>query len=309
MIYVHRHRPAIALFAVLAIASPAHAASFDCARAVSPLEHKICADPALSAADEALARAWRDALAATLDRPALRDEQRQWRHDPNATAAELETAWRRRVAELNAAAAAWRAVPRGFATVQLNTSCFVTPETDTDLTCRVDESGAVAGDPALSYQLQSLFDGTLRMSGGAVVFSAAANRLTPLLAAHGDTAHYNRPEVVPSPAGPLLWIPGHIEGTGNFNAEQLHLLRDGEWDDIDTTFWQADMARRLPKGRYAAKGIYPDYRTMNATTPLWRPGDANCCPTGGRAAVRLGLRDRRLVIEDLKVTPGKSAAK
>ena len=47
----------------------------------------------------------------------------------------------------------WRAMPRVFAAGELNTSCFPTPEADTDLTCRVDESGKIRGGDKLSFQL------------------------------------------------------------------------------------------------------------------------------------------------------------
>ena len=42
---------------------------------------------------------------------------------------------------------------------------------------------------------------------------------------------------------------------------------------------------------------------------LWQEGDGNCCPKAGRADIRLGLRDRRLVIEALKITKGENAAR
>ena len=54
--------------------------------------------------------------------------------------------------------------------------------------------------------------------------------------------------------GIMLWIPGHMEGTGNFNAEQLYVSRDGLWQDIDTSAWKSDMARRWQHGLYAAEG-------------------------------------------------------
>ena len=46
---------------------------------------------------------------------------------------------------------------------------------------------------------------------------------------------------------------------------------------------------------------------MTGATPLWTPTDGNCCASGGRAVFRLGLKDRRLTLEDLKVTlrPGR----
>lgn len=305
---VEWHKWVTVLAAVALFAGPARGASFDCAKAASPIEKLICGDPALSSADEALATAWRDGLAATLDRPALREDQRQWQRNRGTVAADLLTSYRNRIDQLNAATGKWRALPRVFAPDKLNTTCFVTPDADANQTCRVEESGKVEGDDKLFYQLQGFRDGDLWTDGGAAVFAADPAGLVPVLTAHGDAAHYDRPATPRSPAGTLLWIPGHMEGTGNFNAERLYFSHDGSWEDIDTTSWQDDMARRLPHGLYAAKGIYPDYRKMTAATPLWGPTDGNCCPSGGRATFRLGLKDRRLSLEDIRITLGRAAA-
>ena len=148
------------------------------------------------------------------------------------------------------------------------------------------------------------------MFGGAVVFApGAGGALTPVVTGYGDTTHFARPRIVVAPVGTFLWLPGYMEGTGNFNGEQLYLRVGDSWRDVDRDSWQNAMGRRLPKDLYAAKGIYPDYRKMIAITPLWdRNKDGNCCATGGRADVKLGLKGTTLVIEDLRVTRGEKAA-
>lgn len=62
------------------LTGPASAASFDCAHARSSAERLICADPVLGRADEAMAAAFRRAMAALspAGRTALRDEQRMF---------------------------------------------------------------------------------------------------------------------------------------------------------------------------------------------------------------------------------------
>jgi hypothetical protein len=47
---------------------------------------------------------------------------------------------------------------------------------------------------------------------------------------------------------------------------------------------------------------------MTASTPLWKTGEGNCCPTGGRADIKLRLVGKMLVIDRLKVTRGADAA-
>jgi hypothetical protein len=109
------------------------------------------------------------------------------------------------------------------------------------------------------------------------VFTGSANNLAPLLVAFGDSTSYDPPVIMTSPVGTLLWIPGHMDSTGNFNTEQLYVRRD-----LDTVSWQVDPAHRLPDGLHAAKGIYPDYRTVTATTRCGgRPTAIAVPPAGG----------------------------
>jgi uncharacterized protein len=68
------------LLVLLTLAPPAMAVSFDCAKATTPLEHAICDDPTLSAADDVLAKAFATATGG-LTKPsvaAMRADQRQW---------------------------------------------------------------------------------------------------------------------------------------------------------------------------------------------------------------------------------------
>jgi len=41
--------------------------------------------------------------------------------------------------------------------------------------------------------------------------------------------------------------------------------------------------------------------TMQAEAGLYRPDDANCCPTGGIARIRLAIRSRQLVIDSVVI--------
>lgn len=62
----------------LGVATVAQAASFDCARAKSKIERKICADPALSKADEALAQIYKEELRTFPIPEFIKDSQRAW---------------------------------------------------------------------------------------------------------------------------------------------------------------------------------------------------------------------------------------
>ncbi|HYH40148.1 MAG TPA: lysozyme inhibitor LprI family protein [Azospirillum sp.] len=93
----------------LALASPAAAASFPCAKAGTPAEKAICADAGISALDERLAKAFKDAmqrLGANTDgaaQVALKADQRAWLAERNACGGDavcLRDRYERRVAVL-----------------------------------------------------------------------------------------------------------------------------------------------------------------------------------------------------------------
>lgn len=70
----------LALAALLFIASPATAASFDCSKAQSPFEKAICSSPEVSAQDDILAKAYQTALGGLSAEPAneIKAAQRAW---------------------------------------------------------------------------------------------------------------------------------------------------------------------------------------------------------------------------------------
>ncbi|WP_175957429.1 lysozyme inhibitor LprI family protein [Burkholderia sp. BCC0405] len=101
----HAHLRSIASAAWLALLPlAAHAAGFDCAKAVSPTEKAICADAALSKLDGDLTAAWKQALAKGGDTAALRAAQLKWlkqRDRCDADASCLGDRYRERLASLN----------------------------------------------------------------------------------------------------------------------------------------------------------------------------------------------------------------
>jgi len=136
------------------------------------------------------------------------------------------------------------------------------------------------------------------------------SRLRPLVLADDPGDVYGAPRLFASAAQTVLHLPGHEDGTGNFNRERLYVWRDGAWIDIDVTAWLSELPVQLPAGYETLKGIYPDYLKMTAATPLWRKKtDGNCCPTGGRADIVLGWQGDRLVLKSLKVRLGAKYAR
>lgn len=110
---------------------------------------------------------------------------------------------------------------------------------------------------------------------------------------------HQKPEIIDHPAGTLLYVPITVDGTGNGNASEYYVWNADEWAPIDSDGWLKDLQRRVPAGLELRKGIWPDLRTMRGETPLYRDGDANCCPTGGTVRITLAIRSRRFVIQSV----------
>ncbi|KAB7628886.1 lysozyme inhibitor LprI family protein [Stenotrophomonas rhizophila] len=93
-----------AVFAMVALGTTAHAASFDCAKASTPVEKMVCGSELLSQLDSALADAYAMARGRVMDDGSLlRAEQRQWiasRRNSCDSEACLEAVYRARVIEL-----------------------------------------------------------------------------------------------------------------------------------------------------------------------------------------------------------------
>ena len=66
------------LFGLLTVASPAQAASFDCAKAQSKVEHLICDNPELSKLDEDLSTAYKAAMKDRAKAKQIKQEQQIW---------------------------------------------------------------------------------------------------------------------------------------------------------------------------------------------------------------------------------------
>ena len=301
------------LFLAACLAAPAFgagAASFDCAKAATTIENEICADSVLSQADERMAEAYRKAMEATLAPRALRIDQVHWlgSRDSAGTLDDLRGSYDRRIAELPKEAGKWQSMRRDTDEARARQACVAIPNASED-PCTVDAFANVAGSgDGLAFQLQSYTNPQYRSGGGVVVLRRRGTTLTPVIATAVDGVHFSPPVVVQSQAGKLLDVSGTMEGTGAFNAGSLYLMDGDKLSEIDTESWLFDLAKRLPKGWGAWKGIFPNYAKLTASTPLWKSGDGNCCPTAGRATLRLGIKNGRLVILDLHIRNGEAAA-
>jgi hypothetical protein len=149
----------------------------------------------------------------------------------------------------------------------------------------------------------------LSSSGLSIFFHTASDKHVQLLFDRYDQENagiymYSKPAMATHSFGTLLDVPIRVDGTGNFNESEYYLWNANQkkWNLLDSTSYIDDLGKRLPAGLSIWKGVWPDIKTMTATTGLWRADDGNCCPSGGTAAVMLAVKDGRLVIKSLEIT-------
>jgi hypothetical protein len=56
------------------------------------------------------------------------------------------------------------------------------------------------------------------------------------------------------------------------------------------------LKKLLPKGLIIMNGGGFNVRTLTYGMPVWKPGDAHCCPTGGSIEIKFALKDHQLVV-------------
>ncbi|MEG3147781.1 hypothetical protein U1839_24285 [Sphingomonas sp. RT2P30] len=293
---------AVAL-AALALPGGASAASFDCARAASPIEKRICADAQLSREDEVLAAGYARALAAAPLPFAVREEQRSWIgevRDKAATNAELHAALVARATELATQAAADTAAARPVPLATIATRCTA-PRSDSGA-CRVEASGRFPA-ARFAWQRRSYQDGDSHTGSGVTVYAVEGASARPIVWHDEEYAWFDDPALITTPAGQLLDLAGHLDGTGNGSVEAI-LAADGQvWHQLDMTGIQRGLEAHVPRDRAIWKGIYPDWPHMTVDSPLWKGTDGNCCPTGGTVHATLKRVGQRILVDRATYDP------
>lgn len=180
--------------------------------------------------------------------------------------------------------------------------------------CRTETGGYLArpGGPVLYWQVQGGFTFEDGVSAGFVLLEAGDDGLRPVAWDFGGGA-YDPPVWIEPPGsgeneapGPLhVAVPGIYGGTGAHNADVIFRWAPetpARLVQIDNTGWWRDLDDRLPPGLEVWKGVDFRYGALMAVTALWRPGDGNCCPTGGDAALEFIIADDRLTLTNAYVS-------
>lgn len=93
----------------------------------------------------------------------------------------------------------------------------------------------------------------------------------------------------------LLCTRSRVSGTGAFFQETYWVFRSSGPVAIDFLGDLRAVEHLLPPGTGIWKGYGFNPQRLCYSAPVWKTGDANCCPTAGRVFVQFQLSNERLV--------------
>lgn len=162
-----------------------------------------------------------------------------------------------------------------------------------DQGCAVEQAGFLHDAPGggrLYWQIQQGASAEDGVGGGIVLLRPDGDRLRPVLWDF-EAWRYEAPEwVTDEDGGSLLVLRGLSRGTSGSPMDLLFRWDDTAWRQIDAAAW-SDQVPALADGLRLQSGVRIDYRTLRGVSPLWRPRDGGCCPTGGLAELKFEIRD------------------
>jgi hypothetical protein len=294
-----------AAMSLLALAAmPAKAETFDCGHPTMPLGRLVCNDATLRTADGEESDVYDAAVLASLDRSALREEERTWfdheilpynwfaqQHMPIDNGKIVE-AYHSRSNALRQETRDWRKVRHSVPGTTLANTCLALPQRSGD--CTVAAFAPIEGAAALHYQQQGYTPAT--RSSVVVIFAALPERPDEFLplAVTSSTHALTPPQAVASPAGTLL----QITGGGDSDASALYRLDRDALQDIDDRSWLETIRSRLPDGLALSPEIVADYGKMQAVTTITR-SQSTCCAVGSSATIDLAIENDRVVVHGI----------
>lgn len=167
--------------------------------------------------------------------------------------------------------------------------------------CRVSAFRRVPGShPALYYQLQD-YDGPVADDPhgvGIALMSATGDRsgMRVIAGWSGSNATIEPPRVVRTVQGQIIVIPMSASVSSVPQNDIVLRLIGGAWAIVATDRWHV----AIPKGVEQWHGNAMDWPRLRAFGALWKPNDAECCPTGGSYVAQLRLDRRTLRVASVR---------
>jgi uncharacterized protein YecT (DUF1311 family) len=284
----------------------AAAETFECQKPTSPLARLICGDPLLRAADAEENGIYDTALSASLDRSALREEERAWfardilpynwfaDHQMPINNGEVIDAYRKRADALRRQTQLWRKLRHSVPGAALAASCLELPMDPSNGGCSVAAFAPIPAASSLRYQLQLYSKPAAH--NAIVIFAATPDQpdaWLPLAVRMSKDGRLEAPQGTASPFGTLLTITSSARGDDNGSA--LYRLTADALEDIDDRSWLETLHVHLPDGLALSPEITADYGKMQALGTVTR-SQSSCCPVGAAATIDLAIDNAQVVV-------------
>jgi hypothetical protein len=283
------------------------AETFDCQHPGSPLARLICGDAVLRAADAEENGIYDTALTASLDKAALREDERAWfaaeilpynwfaQHEAPIDNAKVVETYRRRGEALRNETQLWRKLRHGVPGATLAKSCLALPLDLHGEGCSVAAYAPIEGASSLRYQLQAYAQPPAHSA--VIIFAAtedqADNWLALAVTARKDSS-LTAPQATASPFGTLLTVAS--SRTAKSDGSALYRLTPDALEDIDDRSWLETLRAHLPDGLALSPEIIADYGKMQAIATTVR-SQSTCCAVGSTATIDLAIEDDRIVVK------------
>jgi hypothetical protein len=95
----------------------------------------------------------------------------------------------------------------------------------------------------------------------------------------------------------ILATDDRVSGNGAFRLEEYWTFdRDGPIPLHVRTKITEISQKILPQGRTVLNASGFDIQTLSFAMPVWRDGDAHCCPSGGNIRIKFALKEHHLTV-------------
>ena len=95
-----------------------------------------------------------------------------------------------------------------------------------------------------------------------------------------------------------------VSGNGNWRAEAYWAFDKDGPIELDVTGRVQEIQKKLlPEGSAVMNGSGFNIQTLRYATPVWKQGDAHCCPSGGKIEIKFDLRDHHLIVVTQRFEP------
>lgn len=289
--------------------------AIDCTGELSDATRAVCADVELRAMDRQIAELWSEVEAVTGRPSTLRRRHADWLAERDAgerawdsgelrtrTPAELRDFHQAYIDALTEELRQARALPATSPISALGGGCIGAALNG----CTAPASGYLTGarGQRLAWQRQSGSTELNGVSEGIILFRIDGDLLRPIGWSF-EGAGFEAPVMFQDGEHTYVASKGWLAGTGNQNADVLFRLDGQAWTEIEVESWKTALDQALPEGLEVWKGVDYDWPSMMAVSGLWRPDDANCCPTGGEAVMELRVDGTALELVRVTTRPGR----